>query len=171
MFRERESSVKLLSSQNDFIYAVWEWLFKECAIHAGFVDANDRPDYEKDGQPYNGECTQDGFLSFISQMQAIYTDTTFGNNPNLYVSRAQQEHALWGNDTTNPYRYNYGQCPCVWGDVGYEIPEDAPNQNEREMVARRNGGNPTINNGWSFSYFARDSSVMPDPDHKYFKVY
>ena len=125
--------------QNDFVYAVWEWLFKECAIKTGFVDANGVPDYEKDGQHYNGECTQEGLLSFLSQMHALYTDTTFSHDPNLYLSRAQTEYALWGNNT-NPYRYSYGQCPCTWGNVAYESPEDVPDQTERERSARRNDG-------------------------------
>lgn len=151
--------------QNDFTYAVWEWLFNECAKATGYVD------YRKDGNIYNGECNETGFVTFLSQVNTLYIDTQFKNNPNLYLHRSVEEFAQWGYHDGARQRYTYGICPCTWGNVPYGAREDVPvGIDPNYESASRNDGR-SYNNGWSFSYFAWEEAHAPDPSNRYFKVY
>ncbi len=151
--------------QSDFVYAVWEWIFNECAKGAGFVD------YIKDGTQYNKECNERGLVTFLAQVQSLYQDTAFNKNPNLYLTLAEQEFAQWGWHPETG-RYHFGVCPCTWGNVAYQLPDDASANNANpERSARRNDGKPSINNGWSFSYFAWNIGKAPNPSLRFFKVY
>jgi hypothetical protein len=151
--------------QNDFTYAVWEWLFNECASATGFVN------YQRSGTPYSGECNEAGFIAFLSKVNTLYIDTQFNKDPNLYVPRALEEFAKWSWGDGSPNRYRYGICPCTWGNVAYETPEQVPTGlNPERASARRNDGRP-YNNGNSFSYFAWELTHAPNPNYRYFKVY
>ncbi|NUQ07258.1 MAG: hypothetical protein HUU31_25480 [Anaerolineae bacterium] len=143
--------------QNDFVYAVWEWMLKECATYTGFTDSNGYPDYEKDGEHYRGQCNEAGLTRFLMQVQSLYQDTGFDGDANRYLARMQTELALWGWGDGTPIRYRYGICPCTWGNV------------ETQDQARV--GNPGVNGGNSFSYFHWNSEVAPNPILRYFKIY
>ncbi|MCK6578869.1 MAG: hypothetical protein L6Q98_12250 [Anaerolineae bacterium] len=148
--------------QNDFVYAVWEWLFKECAMGTGFTPSdlpqyNVPPDYEKAGVRYNGECSEDGLASFLEQVASLYTESSHNMDPNLYLSRMEAEYDLWGWHDGIPNRYRYGICPCTWGNVGTE--------------AEARTGNPGVNGGNAFSYFHWASQYSPNPQFRFFKVY
>ncbi|MDX2163724.1 MAG: hypothetical protein SF162_20575 [bacterium] len=140
--------------QNDFVYAVWEWLLKECATATGFVGSAGIPDYELNGMFYNGECNEDGLIRFLVQVQSLYQDTSFQYSPNLYLDRMSQEYAFWGWYDGSLRRYRYGICPCTWGNVA------------TQDQART--GTTGINSGNSFSYFYFYQSAS---QFAYFKVY
>jgi hypothetical protein len=147
--------------QNDFVYAVWEWIFNECSKATGFAG---------NYQNYQGECNELGFVNFLSQVQTLYQDTTYAKDPNKYLALARSEFSKWGWYGGNLQRYRYGICPCTWGNVKYEKTSDVPANLDKERAARRNDGR-SYNNGWSFSYFAWKEANAPDPNNRYFKVY
>jgi hypothetical protein len=153
--------------QQDFIYAVWEWIFNECAKQAGFTN------YLREGVAYGGECQEEGFANFLQQFNSLYIASEaelqgYANALQIYVPLASAELEQWGG--VGRERYNYGVCPCVWGNVQYETPEQAVQANaDPERSARRNDGLNGINFGNAFSYF--DHGPDAPTEYRYFKVY
>jgi hypothetical protein len=135
--------------QSHFAWAAAEWLFKDCAIGAGFP----RSYYTmtlSDGsiRTYDGECTEEGLLRFLEQVQSLYGDLvdglSFQVGPTLYQSRAAIELNAFLSRTRA-----YGRCPCSWGNVG------------SQDVARTG----RYWEGHSYSYFYNPAESIP-----YFKV-
>jgi Tol biopolymer transport system component len=140
--------------QGDFVYAVWEWIFKDCAVAIGYPPGQ----YQVNGITYGGECNEEGFLFFLEQVQTLFQDTTYTKDPNRYLGLAISEFERWGWGDGTIQRYRYGVCPCTWGNVA------------TQADARTNDGR-TYNNELSFSYFEWSAESAPSPNFRFFKVY